>query len=145
MTKFNDINIDKWKESEIWTDSLWLISERDKSGKHSNSYHGNFVPQLPHQLILRYTKTGDIVFDPFVGNGTTVFECETLNRNYIGIDIQANLIEQIRAKIDKTDSCSELIVGDSTEKKTINNVKSILEKYNKKRFSLQLYTHHIQI
>ena len=54
MPIFNDIDLKNWKESEIWTDSLWIISERDKTGKHSGFYHGNFVPQIPRQLILRY-------------------------------------------------------------------------------------------
>jgi len=40
----------------INVDSLWLINERDKSGKHANVYHGNFIPQIPNQLIRRYTK-----------------------------------------------------------------------------------------
>ena len=40
----------------INVDSLWLIDERDKSGKHTNVYHGNFIPQIPNQLIRRYTK-----------------------------------------------------------------------------------------
>ena len=30
MPRFNDINLDKWKDSNIWTDSLWIIQERDK-------------------------------------------------------------------------------------------------------------------
>ena len=65
MPSFNDLNLDKWKESEVWTDSLWVISERAKTGKHSGFYQGNFIPQIPHQLILRYSKKGDIVFDPY--------------------------------------------------------------------------------
>ena len=95
MPIFNDENLENWKESEIWTDSLWMISERDKSGKHSNFYHGNFVPQIPRQFILRYTKKNDIVFDPFVGSGTTAYEAESLKRNFIGIDIQKNIIFQV--------------------------------------------------
>ncbi len=54
--KHNDLDIENWKDCNINTDSLWLISERDKSGKHENIYHGNFVPQIPNQLIRRYTK-----------------------------------------------------------------------------------------
>jgi len=92
MPIFNDENLKNWKESEIWTDSLWMISERDKSGKHINFYHGNFVPQIPRQFILRYTKKNEIVFDPFVGSGTTAYEAESLKRNFIGIDIQKSLI-----------------------------------------------------
>lgn len=82
MPIFNDINLDNWKESEIWTDSLWIIAERDKIGKHDGFYHGNFVPQIPHQLILRYTKKNDIIFDPFVGSGTTAYEAESLGRHF---------------------------------------------------------------
>ncbi|MCK5475394.1 MAG: hypothetical protein KAI71_02330 [Candidatus Pacebacteria bacterium] len=36
MPIFNDENLKNWKESEIWTDSLWMISEQDKSGKYGN-------------------------------------------------------------------------------------------------------------
>ncbi len=28
--KFNDLDMKSWKESDINTDSLWVISERDK-------------------------------------------------------------------------------------------------------------------
>ena len=92
MPIFNDLNLDNWKESEILTDSLWIIPERDKTGKHNGFYHGNFIPQIPHQFILRYTKKNEIVFDPFLGSGTTAYEAESLNRNFIGIDIQKNLL-----------------------------------------------------
>ena len=69
---FNDLNLDNWKESEILTDSLWIIPERDRTGKHNGFYHGNFVPQIPHQFILRYTKKNEIVFNPFLGSGIGV-------------------------------------------------------------------------
>jgi DNA modification methylase len=75
-----------WKNCGINTDSLWIIPERDKSGKHKNVYHGNFVPQIPNQLIRRYTKENDVVLDLFMGSGTTLYECEKLNRNFIGFD-----------------------------------------------------------
>ena len=50
--------MENWKEdcADIITDSLRIINEREKSGKHSNFYHGNFIPQIPNQFIRRYTK-----------------------------------------------------------------------------------------
>lgn len=131
MPKYNDIDLKNWKNSEVMTDSLWIIGERDKSGKHDGFYHGNFIPQIPHQLILRYTKKNDVVLDPFVGSGTTAFEAESLKRNFIGIDIQENLISQIKNKIDTKTNFIELITGDSTDTNIVKNIKSILEK-NKK-------------
>ena len=138
MPSFNDLNLDNWKESEIWTDSLWLISERDKSGKHNGFYHGNFVPQIPRQLILRYTKKGDVVFDPFVGSGTTAYESESLGRHFIGIDIQKNLVEQLKSKVDNKKYFSEIILGDSSKNTTFDEVSETLKKQKKKNISLAI-------
>lgn len=133
MPVFNDIDLENWKESEVWTDSLWMISERDKSGKHSGFYHGNFVPQVPHQLILRYTKKNDVVFDPFVGSGTAAFEAESLGRNFIGIDIQKEVVEYVKEKIDVDGKkFTDLIIGDSTDEKTFNKVSEVLQKHKRK-------------
>lgn len=100
--KFNDLDIDNWKELDINVDSLWIIPERDKSGKHENIYHGNFIPQIPNQLIRRYTKQNEIVLDPFMGSGTTLFECEKLNRKFIGFDINEKILEYVNSKMGLT-------------------------------------------
>lgn len=138
MPQFNDLDLNNWKDSEIWTDSLWLINERDKTGKHSNFYHGNFVPQIPHQLILRYTKKDDTVFDPFIGSGTTAFEAEILGRNCIGIDIQPKLIEQIKDKIDSKKNFFEFISGDSVDGETFDSVKEMLKKHRKQSVQIAI-------
>ena len=97
--KYNDLKIKNWKEIDINVDSLWIIDQRDKSGKHSNVYHGNFIPQIPNQLIRRYTKPQEIVLDPFLGSGTTLFECEKLNRKLIGFDINEKIIDFVNEKM----------------------------------------------
>lgn len=99
MPVFNDLNSKHWQKSTIWTDSLWVIPKRDKSGKHKNIYHGNFIPQIPNQLIQRYTKKDETIFEPFMGSGTTLFECEKLNRKYIGIDINPKMIDYVNAQM----------------------------------------------
>ena len=138
MGKYNDIDLKDWKHSEVWTDSLWIIPERDKSGKHDNFYHGNFVPQVPRQLILRYTKAGDVVFDPFVGSGTTAYEAESLGRHFIGIDIKPDIIEHVKSKVNNKEYFSELITGDSTDAKTFANIKDILHRRNRKNVQLAI-------
>lgn len=97
--KFNDLDMQHWQELDINTDSLWLINSRDNSGKHSNVYHGNFIPQIPNQLIRRYTKAGELVFEPFMGSGTTLFECEKLEREYLGFDINSQIIDFVQGKM----------------------------------------------
>ena len=91
--KINDLNMKEWKQyDDIITDSLWIIDKRDKSGNHKGDYHGNFIPQIPNQLIKRYTKKNDWVLDAFLGSGTTLIECQRLNRNGIGIDIDPAIL-----------------------------------------------------
>ena len=138
MPIFNDLNLDSWKESEIWTDSLWIIPKRDKSGKHSCFLHGNFVPQIPHQFILRYTKKNEIVFDPFLGSGTTAYEAESLNRNFIGIDIQKKLVNYVKKNIEPKNNFSDLIISDSTKIETFEKVKEILNNHKKKKVQLAI-------
>ena len=86
-----------WKSIDINIDSLWIIGPRSKGGKRENNYHGNFVPQIPDHLIRRYTEPGDIVLEPFMGSGTTLYECESLGRNYIGFDINEEIIQYVQS------------------------------------------------
>lgn len=82
MGKYNDLDLSQWREyTDIETDSLWIIDKRDNSGAHSGHYHGNFVPQIPHQLFSRYTKKGDWILDPFMGSGTSLIEAQRMGRN----------------------------------------------------------------
>lgn len=122
--KFNDIDIENWKELDINVDSLWMINERDKSGKHSNIYHGNFIPQIPNQLIRRYTKKGETVLDTFLGSGTTLYECERLGRDFIGFDINEVIISQV-----------EGVMRDS---KKVNYVIDKCDSSNKKEFDVKI-------
>lgn len=100
--KVNDINLLRWKEYDsIITDSLWILDKRDTSGAHLGWYWGNFVPQIPRQIMLRYTKRGDWVLDTFVGSGTTLIECKRLGRNGIGIELNPEVAEKARELIAK--------------------------------------------
>ncbi|HNV97091.1 MAG TPA: DNA methyltransferase [bacterium] len=138
MPIFNNIDLNKWKKSEVWTDSLWIIPERDKTGKHDGFYHGNFVPQIPRQLILRYTKKSDIIFDPFVGSGTTAYEAESLKRNFVGIDIQKSLISKIKNNLDGKNNFSILVTGDSTKQITFDKIQESLKKRRKNKAQLAI-------
>jgi len=130
--RYNDLDIKRWKESDINTDSLWIIPNRDKSGKHKNIYHGNFIPQIPNQLIRRYTKESEIVLEPFMGSGTTLFECETLNRKYIGFDINEEMIEYVNSQMqDSFYTDYKIFLANSLDTTCVeNNIKSALDKFN---------------
>lgn len=117
MAKYNDLDPKKWKDyDDIITDSLWIIEKRDNSGAHNGNYHGNFVPQIPHQLFSRYTKKGDWVLDPFMGSGTSLIEAQRLGRNSIGIELQENVVNEAVSRIQtesQNDCVAKVYTGDS--------------------------------
>jgi hypothetical protein len=113
----NEINLNRWKEYEdIYTDSLWLVNRRDGSGSHSAGYWGNFIPQIPHQMMRRYTRTGDWVLDPFAGSGTTLIEARRLGRHSLGVELQpqvaARARELLAADPAGRDVVSEVVTSD---------------------------------
>lgn len=125
MSRYNDLNLASWKSySDIETDSLWLIEKRDNSGAHSGHYHGNFVPQIPHQLFSRYTKQGDWILDPFMGSGTSIIEAQRMGRNSIGIELQNEVAQEAYERIvtEKKDTVRTKIVVDDSRICDIENI-----------------------
>ncbi|MEW6459014.1 MAG: DNA methyltransferase [Bacillota bacterium] len=118
-TGFNDINLNRWKEyDEVLTDSLWVVDRRDTSGAHLGWYWGNFIPQIPHQLLLRYTRRGDWVLDPFAGSGTTLIECRRLGRHGLGVELNREVATRAEDLVAREENPYEvttvIFAGDST-------------------------------
>jgi hypothetical protein len=135
--KINDLNLNKWQEYEdIITDSLWIMNRRDSSGVHTAGYWGNFIPQIPNQLLKRYTKKGDWVLDTFLGCGTTLIECQRLGRNGIGVELQEHVASKARELIqlesNKHNVILDVVQGDSS---TID-YKMLLDKHKQKKIQL---------
>ena len=134
MTRINDLNLREWKSyGDILTDSLWILGDRDKSGVHNNAYHVNFIPQIPNQLMRRFTKKGDVVLDLFLGHGTTLIESKRLGRHGIGVELIPKVAQtakyNINREITRTDKVfTDVIVADSTTELAKTKVLSSLGK-----------------
>jgi hypothetical protein len=69
------------------TNEFWTNRQRAASSLHEISYRACFKPQLPRFFIDRFTHPGEVVYDPFMGRGTTVLEAALLGRRAIGCDV----------------------------------------------------------
>lgn len=72
--------------SNIWTDitiPFWSMPENTEHPTQKSE-------KLLAKIILCSTNEGDIVFDPFMGSGTTSVTAKKLNRKFLGIERNIN-------------------------------------------------------
>jgi len=72
---------------ETFVNEFWTSKQRAAHSLHEVSYRACFKPQLPRFFIDRFTEPGDVVYDPFMGRGTTVIEAALAGRTPAGCDI----------------------------------------------------------
>lgn len=110
------------KNFNLESTSIWSFKERGSWATHKGDYRGNCPPQVPRNLILKYTEQNDIVLDPFCGSGTTMIECKLLNRKGIGIDVNEDALKLAKSRLEfnyKTVYEPKLIKANSTNLQSI--------------------------
>lgn len=75
---------------------IWLIPNGQKRGI---GHPAPFPEALVHDHLITWTNEGDLVYDPFMGSGTTARVCIGLNRNWVGSEISAKYCEIIERRI----------------------------------------------
>jgi DNA modification methylase len=90
------------KEFSLEKTTVWSFEHRGNWATHRGNYRGNWAPQIPRNIILRYSDEGDLVLDQMVGSGTTLIECKLLGRNGIGVDINLDALMVAYNRLDFT-------------------------------------------
>jgi len=106
-------NISNWLDRDMAfpTNVLHLATEC------SNKNHSAAFPEeLPEWFLKLFTREHDIVLDPFMGSGTTLFVAARMRRNSIGIEIIPEYVDMVRKQINPVD----LVLFDPLVKYEIN-------------------------
>jgi len=83
--QFRYANFERGTLSDIW---------EIKRGKKISKDHGAVFPEeLVEKIIENFTKEGDVIYDPFMGTGTTAVVSKKMNRKYIGSELSKSYIE----------------------------------------------------
>ena len=90
--KFNNANFERGS-----LDDLWLIS---KNKKNLESHKAIFPEKLVYKIVKNFTNERDIIYDPFMGTGTTAYVCKSMNRKYIGSEINKNYIDIAKQRLE---------------------------------------------
>lgn len=82
--------------SNLWTDltvPYWSMPE--------NTDHPTQKPEkLLAKIILASSKSGDLVFDPFNGSGTTTVVAKKLGRHYLGVELDETFCCYAQKRLD---------------------------------------------
>jgi hypothetical protein len=93
---YADIDLDlSWSEQDL------PQVERTKHVHSLHPYLGKFIPQIVEVFLNRYFEPGDVVYDPFVGSGTTIVEANAFGAYAVGCDVSAFNCLLVRVKTTK--------------------------------------------
>ncbi len=88
-------------------DDVWTIKRERKKGV---SNHGATFPQELIETILdNFSKKNDVIYDPFLGTGTTAIVSKRMNRNYIGSEISKEYFQISKKKLKEVGQQLKLI------------------------------------
>jgi len=91
--KFSKFNFERGTLGDIWNISR---------GKKVDKSHGAVFPEkLVSTILNNFSNEGDIVYDPFMGSGTTAVVSQKLNRKWLGSELSPNYCELIQKRIDE--------------------------------------------
>ena len=68
-------------------DEFWTAKQRAGHSLHEVSYRACYKPQLPAYFIEKFCKPESVVYDPFMGRGTTLIEAQLHGHRVIGNDV----------------------------------------------------------
>ena len=71
----------------VFSNEFWTSLQRQTAALHEVSYRACFKPQLPAFFIERLSAPGEVIYDPFMGRGTTVIEAMLRGRVPLGGDV----------------------------------------------------------
>lgn len=92
-SKISDITKEEFME---YTNGLWTFPGESKK---RIGHPAPFPKELPYRAIKLFSFQNDLVFDPFVGSGTTLIVAQKTNRRSLGLDIDKEYCELAKHRI----------------------------------------------
>lgn len=89
--QFDICNFERGTLSDIWN---------IKRGKKIEKNHSAVFPEeLVAKILTNFSNIGDVIYDPFMGTGTTAIVCKKMNRHWIGSEISSEYCKVINERL----------------------------------------------
>jgi DNA modification methylase len=87
-----------WEERNAWFSDVWMDvkgTSQHLSDHAARLRSAAFPFDVPYRLINMFSVKGDLVVDPFLGIGTTMWAAMTSGRNCVGYEIEKGLRDEV--------------------------------------------------
>jgi site-specific DNA-methyltransferase (adenine-specific) len=111
---------------------VWEIPFLNPKAKERTGYPTQKPIELLERIIKISTNEGDTILDPFCGSGTTLVSAKLLNRDYIGIDINADAIQIAESRLQAPQKTTSVLlkIGEAAYKTKTAEELAILHQFN---------------
>ena len=109
MAKLNDLDGREWVKNT----KSWFIIRGKSRAKEVINHPAKYPEELAEKYVSFFTKKDEIVFDPFMGVGSTGVACNKLKRECYGIEVNNDFCSVANKRIGK----ANVVLGDSRKLK----------------------------
>jgi site-specific DNA-methyltransferase (adenine-specific) len=97
------------REGATWGD-VWHVAP-----EFNNPHPAPYPIEIPERCIIAGCPENGIVFDPFMGSGTTAVAARNLGRKFIGCDLSPEYVELANRRLMNTDAYQPTTFADGTK------------------------------
>ena len=95
QNRLNELSAQEWLKFT----KTWFVHNPAPRKKEEMLHPAKYPEKMIEEFIRFFTKQGGVVFDPFLGTGSTLVACHTSNRNGIGIELQEKYAQIARERL----------------------------------------------
>ena len=95
LNKLNDLEAKQW----LPFTKTWFVHNPTRRKKNEILHPAKYPESMIEEFIRFFTKEGGIVFDPFLGTGSTLVACHSTQRNGVGIELQKKYADIAKERI----------------------------------------------
>lgn len=104
LNKLNELSAQEWLKFT----KTWFIHNPPPRKKDEILHPAKYPEKMIEDFVRFFTKSGGVVFDPFLGTGSTLIACYNCQRNGIGIELQDKYAQIAEERVKKLDSQYQL-------------------------------------
>lgn len=93
--RLNELSAQEW----LRFTKTWFIHNPAKRKKNELLHPAKYPEGMVEEFVRFFTKKGDVVFDPFLGTGSTLLACYLNDRNGVGIELQRKYAAVARERL----------------------------------------------